>query len=320
MNHANPLPVAVIGAGPVGLAAAAHLLERGLQPLVFEAGAAVGASISEWGHVRVFSPWEFDVDPVAVALLERHGWTAPDPAGYPTGDEIVTRYLEPLAATPEVAPSLRLNAKVLGVARAGIDKLKDAGRDEAPFELLVDEGGVERRYLASAVIDASGTWTRPNPLGAGLPASGEAALRERVAYGIPDVLGDARARFAGKRVVVVGSGHSAFNAILDLVALRESEPATQIVWADPRRRSGPQVRWRRSRPAARARRARRGGASAGRGWVRRARGRLPDALGRQRGGSLVLADGEREIVADEVIAATGFRPGPRAAARAAARS
>lgn len=85
MNHANPLPVAVIGAGPVGLAAAAHLLDRGLQPLVFEAGAAVGASIREWGHVRVFSPWEFDVDPIAVALLERHGWTAPDTAGYPTG-------------------------------------------------------------------------------------------------------------------------------------------------------------------------------------------------------------------------------------------
>ena len=190
VNHTNPLPVAVIGAGPVGLAAAAHLLDRGLQPLVFEAGAAVGASIREWGHVRVFSPWEFDVDPVAVALLERHGWTAPDPTGYPTGDEIVTRYLEPLAATPEIAPTSAAERPGVGVARAGIDKLKDAGRDEAPFELLVDEGGVERRYLASAVIDASGTWTRPNPLGAGLPASGEAALRERIAYGIPDVLGE----------------------------------------------------------------------------------------------------------------------------------
>ncbi len=177
MNHANPLPIAVIGAGPVGLAAAAHLLDRGLQPLVFEAGAAVGASIREWGHVRVFSPWEYDVDPTAVALLERHGWTRPDAAGYPTGDELVTRYLEPLAATGEIAPTLRLNAKVLGVARAGFDKLKDGGREDAPFELLVDELGVERRFLASAVIDASGTWTRPNPLGAGLLASGEAALR-----------------------------------------------------------------------------------------------------------------------------------------------
>ena len=155
----------------------------------------------------------------------------PGPDRVPDGRRNRHPLLEPLAATPEIAPSLRLNARVLGVARAGIDKLKDAGRDEAPFELLVDEAGVERRYVASAVIDASGTWTRPNPLGAGLPASGEAALRERIAYGIPDVLGEARARFAGKRVVVVGSGHSALNAILDLVALRESEPATQIVWA-----------------------------------------------------------------------------------------
>src|SRR5829696_9096351 len=167
MNHANPHRVAVIGAGPVGLAAAAHLLARGLQPIVFDAGDAVGASIREWGHVRVFSPWEYDLDPVAVELLERHGWTAPDGDGYPTGTDIVERYLEPLAATPEIADALRLNARVVGVTRAGIDKLKDAGRDEAPFELVVDEAGVERRYVAASVIDASGTWTRPNPLGAG---------------------------------------------------------------------------------------------------------------------------------------------------------
>jgi hypothetical protein len=134
-----------------------------------------------------------------VALLDAHGWSAPDEAGYPTGYEIVERYLEPLAATPEIAPALRLNPKVLGVARAGIDKLRDTGRDEAPFELLVVD-------LASAVIDASGTWTRPNPLGAGLPASGETALAERIAYGIPDVLGGARARHAGKRVLWWAAG------------------------------------------------------------------------------------------------------------------
>jgi len=308
VNHADPLPVAVIGAGPVGLAAAAHLLARGLQPLVFEAGAAVGASIREWGHVRVFSPWEFDVDPVAARLLQRNGWTAPDPAGYPTGDEIVTRYLEPLAATAELAPTLRLNAEVLGVARAGIDKLKDTARDGAPLELLVSENGVERRHLASAVIDASGTWTRPNPLGAGLPASGETALAGRIAYGIPDVLGEARARYAGRQVLVVGSGHSAFNALLDLVALRESEPATQIAWAirggAPGRKYGgggaDQLPARGALGAAVRALVEDGSVALAAGFQTRSV--------EPRGGALAVADGEREIVADEVIAATGFRP------------
>ena len=74
--------------------------------------------------------------------------TGPRPIrdGYPTGAEIVTRYLEPLAAVPEIAGSLHLGARVTGVTKAGIDKLKDAGRDEAPFELVVDERGTEQRY------------------------------------------------------------------------------------------------------------------------------------------------------------------------------
>jgi thioredoxin reductase len=228
----SELPVAVIGAGPVGLAAAAHLIDRGIRPLLFEAGVTVGASIREWGHVRVFSPKEFDVDPVAARMLERAGWTPPEADGYPTGDELVERYLEPLAALPELARALQLGARVTGVARHGVDKLKDAGREDAPFELVVEQGGVERRVLARAVIDASGTWSRPNPLGSGgMPAAGERALRHRIAYGIPDVLGSDRERYAGRRVLVVGSGHSAFDAILDLVALRDSEPATQVLWA-----------------------------------------------------------------------------------------
>src|SRR4051812_41106613 len=309
MSHANPLPVAVIGAGPVGLAATAHLIARDLEPLVFEAGDAVGASIREWGHVRVFSPWAFDLDPVAVELLERYGWSAPDGDGYPTGSELVERYLEPLAATPEIAAGLHLGARVTAVTKAGIDKLKDAGRDEAPFELVVDQGGRERRVLARAVIDASGTWTRPNPLGAGgLPAAGERAHADRIVYGIPDVLGGDRSRYAGRRVLVVGSGHSAFNAILDLVALRDSQPAAQIAWAirggAPGRKYGgggdDQL------PA-------RGALGAAvRGLVDDGsialNARFQTRAVRARGGAVVLADGEREIVADEVIAATGFRP------------
>ncbi|MGZ8635244.1 MAG: FAD-dependent oxidoreductase, partial [Solirubrobacteraceae bacterium] len=227
MDDVKPLPVAVIGAGPVGLAAAAHLLSRGLEPLIFEAGERVGASVRDWAHVRVFSPWAFNIDPAAADLLEADGWTAPPAEAYPTGGEIVERYLEPLAALPAIGGRLVLGARVTAVTRVGIDKLKDAGREQAPFELIVDHGGIEQRYVARAVIDASGTWTRPNPLGAGgVPAAGERAHREHIAYRIPDVLGADRARYAGKRVVVVGSGHSAFNALVDLVALRQEAPAT----------------------------------------------------------------------------------------------
>ena len=306
---APQLPVAVIGAGPVGLAAAAHLLSRDIEPLIFEAGPTVGASVREWGHVRVFSPWEYDIDPVAQELLAASGWDAPAADAYPTGDEIAERYLEPLSRVDAIASALHLNARVAAVTKAGIDKLKDAGREEAPFELVVDEHGTERRYLARAVIDASGTWTQPNPLGAGgVPAAGERAQRDRIAYGIPDVLDADRSRYAGRRVVVVGSGHSAFNAILDLVALRDSEPATEIVWAirsgAPGRRYGgggdDQLPARGALGAAVR-------ALVADGSVELVGGFQTRAV-REQGGRLVLVDGDTAILADEVIAATGFRP------------
>ena len=307
--RSSELPVAVIGAGPVGLAAAAHLVSRGIQPLVFEAGPSVGASVREWGHVRVFSPWEFNVDPVAAGLLERAGWTAPDADGYPTGAELVERYLEPLAALPQIASALQVEARVVGVARHGIDKLKDDGREAAPFELVIEQDGVERRVLARAVIDASGTWTMPNPLGSGgLPAVGERALGDRIAYRIPDVLGGERDGYAGRRVLVVGSGHSAFNAILDLVALRDSEPLTEIVWAirgsAPGRRYGgggdDQLPARGALGATVRRLVEEGSVELVSGFHTREVHRD--------GERLVVSDGERRIRADEVIAATGFRP------------
>src|ERR687884_648367 len=236
----STLPVAVIGAGPVGLAAAAHLLARGETPLVLEAGAAVGASIRQWRHVRFFSPWKYSVDVASVALLEPAGWSLPDPDAAPTGAELVERYLEPLAALPQIAPHLRLNTRVTAIARRGHDKMKTPGREHAPFVIRVEcPDGTEAQVLAKAVIDASGTWRTPNPLGAdGLPALGEAAAADRIFYGIPDVLGAERERYAGKRTLVVGSGHSAFNALLDLADLAEQEPGTELAWAVRRKQVG----------------------------------------------------------------------------------
>jgi thioredoxin reductase len=306
----SKLPVAVIGAGPVGLAAAAHLASRGIEPVVFEAGDAVGASVREWGHVRVFSPWTYNLDPVAAELLEGTGWSAPEPNGYPTGDEIVERYLEPLAAAPGIAESLHLRARVVSVTRQGVDKLKDDGRDDAPYQLIVDEDGEERRYLARAVIDASGTWTRPNPIGAaGVLAAGERRHADRISYGIPDVLGGTRERYAGRRVLVVGSGHSAFNAILDLVALRDSEPETDIVWAirgdAPDRKYGgggdDQLPARGALGATVRELVAEGSVEVVAGFHTR-------AIDRSEDGRLVVDDGDRRLVVDEIIASTGFRP------------
>jgi len=158
-------PIAVIGAGPVGLAAAAHLVARGERPIVFEAGPSVGAHVAAWSHVQVFSPWRYNVDGVAAKLLRANGWAKPDPDVLPIGAELIAHYLRPLAAVPEIAPHIRLNAQITRIARAGYDKMKTAGRDNAPFALRVrgSDGG-ESTVLARAVIDASGTWGTPNPL------------------------------------------------------------------------------------------------------------------------------------------------------------
>lgn len=227
------LPVAVIGGGPVGLAAAAHLLARGETPLILEAGDEVGANIRQWSHVRLFSPWRYDVDAASAALLEAHGWQRPDPEEYPTGGDLVDRYLAPLAATPEIAPHLRLGARVVAVTRLGFDKMKTAGREKAPFQLTLRlRDGAEETVLARAVIDASGTWATPNPLGAsGVPAPGERSAADRIFYGIPDVAGRLRQRYAGRTILVVGAGHSAFNAVLDLAKLMAEEPETRVLWA-----------------------------------------------------------------------------------------
>ena len=176
-------PVVVIGAGPVGLAAAAHLLERNLEPLVLERGSVVGASMREWSHVALFSPWRYVVDRAAGDLLHEIGWADPDPEAYPTGGDIVRDYLEPLAALPAIRSRIRFGSEVIGVTREGFDKMTTPGRDEAPFLVTVRAAdGTEEDIRARAVIDASGTWTRPNPIGSsGRPATGEIALQDRIA-------------------------------------------------------------------------------------------------------------------------------------------
>ena len=223
--------VAIIGAGPVGLAAAAHVLERGLEPIVLEAGDDVGHAMRQWGHVQLFSPWEYNVDEAAARLLATTGWNSPPPDQYPTGAEMVERYLEPLANNTVLRPHIQKSSRVTGISRVGFDKMKTNGRDKAPFEIRYQNGQGPKVVKADAVIDASGTWHSPNPAGAnGLPAIGETQVADRIAYGMPDVLGKDRGRYAGKTVAVLGSGHSAIGTLTDLAKLAEQAPETRPVW------------------------------------------------------------------------------------------
>lgn len=228
----SKLPVAIIGAGPVGLAAAAHLVAHGETPIVFEAGDTVGQSVLQWGHVHVFTPWRYCIDKLTASMLADAGWKHPDPEHVPTGKDLVRQYLAPLAALPALAPHIQLAAKVVGVTRRNTDKMRTAGREDVPFVLRVaGKDGSIRTVEARAVIDASGTWTAPNPAGSdGLPAIGEREAADRITTGIPDVLGKDRARYAGKTVAVVGSGHSALNALNELAGLRAAAPGTRVLW------------------------------------------------------------------------------------------
>jgi thioredoxin reductase len=305
------LPVVVIGAGPVGLAAAAHLAAKRQKFLLLEAGTSVGAFVRAWGHVQVFSPWRFNVDPAARNLLASSGWIEPDVDVLPTGAEIVAQYLEPLAKCAEIAPHLRLGTRVVAVTRSGFDKMKSAGREQAPFALHVRTAAGDERLLARAVIDASGTYGDPSPLGGGgVAAIGEAAGRDRIFYGIPDVLGAARARYAGRSVAVVGSGHSAFNALLDLARLAAGEPATTITWLVRRAEMGAVYGGGAADALpARGSLGERLRALVGTGRVRLVTGFHTSRLLRRGAGVALLDAKGREIgPVDEIVAVTGFRP------------
>jgi thioredoxin reductase len=306
----SPLPVVIIGAGPVGLAAAAHCVRRGLTPLVLEAGASVGDGIRRWGHVRMFSPWQYGVDAAAAQLLVKQGWTMPPPNGYPTGSDLIAQYLEPLAATPELAPRIRVNARVVAVAREHHDRMKDGGRQDAAFVVRVRMKGKDEDVLARAVIDASGTIENPGALGSsGLPAIGEEAAARFIRYGIPDVLGAERERYAGRSVLVAGSGHSALNALLDLATLAEEAPGTRVTWVIRRPALGQLLGG--TRPDQLEERGKLGGRV--RTLLNENRLELVTGFRIDRvavtPAGVVVSGGDRTLLpVDEVIAATGFRP------------
>ncbi|MBM7502685.1 NAD(P)-binding domain-containing protein [Agromyces aurantiacus] len=227
----DTLPVAIVGAGPVGLAAAANLVERGIDFVVYEAGDEVASSIRRWGHTRLFTPWRHLVDPASQRLLEAAGWELPSPEVLPTGTELVERYLEPLAALEPIASRLRTGVTVEAITRRGMDRTRTANRASTPFLLRIHSADGIKETTARAVIDASGTYEQSNSLASsGLDPLGLTEVADRVGHALPDVLGRERVRFAGRHTTVVGAGHSAANTLLALAELAEQEPGTRITW------------------------------------------------------------------------------------------
>ncbi|MFE9257576.1 FAD-dependent oxidoreductase [Streptomyces sp. NPDC006879] len=311
---APPLPVVVIGAGPVGLAAAAHLLARGLEPLVLEAGPHAGTAVRAWAHVRLFSTWAELTDPAAEKILAPNGWVRPDGATYPTGGDWAAKYLQPLADA--LGDRVRYDVKVTGVSRAGRDRVVDADRGAQPFTVhITTPDGAQQRILGAAVIDASGTWSNPNPLGAdGLPALGERAAADHVSYRVPDLKDPAqRSRYAGRRTAVVGSGASAFTALAALAGLGAEEPDTSVQWILRRGIGGATFGGGTAdQLPARGALGLAAKAAVADGRVEAVTGLRIAAVEPAADGRLVLVseDGRRLDPVDELICLTGFRPDP----------
>lgn len=314
MNSTEP-PVVIIGAGPVGLAAAAHLVEQGQRVVVLERGDTVGAAVAEWGHVSLFSSWSEVVDAAAARILSDAGQPAPT-TGTPTGAAWVSHYLVPLADAldrtgPE--PVIRCGHEVVGVTRAGRDRLVSSGRDEQPFSVhVLNPDGDEQRITARAVIDATGTWATPNPAGAdGLPALGERharTLTALISHRIPSPATLPSHR--GGHTVVVGSGTSAFTALALLADLRATDPSTRITWVV--RRPVTDTTYgggANDELAARGALGQRARALVASGAVTLLEGfRVHELSTTSAGTTLIADDGRRTEPADRVVVLTGFRP------------
>ncbi len=222
------LPTLVIGAGPIGLAAAAHLYERNEDFLVVEKGERAGSNLLEWGHVQLFSPWQFNMNSAAKKILHNTDWIEPEADKLPTGKEIVEEYLEPLSKLPLFNGKILYHTEVTAITRKNKDKMKSTDRDESPFVIYVKSKGQTKKLEAKAVIDASGTWNNPNPPFADGVWQDE-DLKHRNITTIPNIQAEIE-KYKNKHIAVIGSGHSALNTLNDLAQVKELYPETTISW------------------------------------------------------------------------------------------
>lgn len=229
-----PRHLVIIGAGPIGLEAAVRALDAGHRVTLIERD-RVAANVRRWGHVRFFSPWSMNVSDRGREICAAAGHAALDLEAFPTGFEFADAYLEPLAAHVRTHGALVEGVSVTSIGRREQLKGHNVGSDDRArtgFHLhLQDASGAERYLDADVVLDCSGTYGNPNYLGpGGVPALGERALRDRICWVIPDILGDDHDDFAGRTTMVVGAGYSAITTLNLLLELGNQAVGTHIVW------------------------------------------------------------------------------------------
>ena len=323
----TPARIAILGAGPAGLEAALYARYLGYDVDLYERGRAA-ENLLRWGHVRMFTPWRMNVTPLGAAALraQHDAWRPPDDEAILTGRELAEQYFIPLAQSDLLVDGLQTGIEVRAIGRHGLlkqDLVDEEIRIDAPFRILLGEaGGQERLATADVVIDATGTYGNHLWAGqAGIPALGELAAAAQIEYGLPDLLGAEREKYAGRRVLLVGAGYSAATNAVALAELAAAAPATRVTWLTRPRPSGgeasqgPMTLIADDRLPERDRLARAANALAAAGAPIEHRGATsieciqPLAGGGYRVGLSGEHAGEVEI--DRIIANVGFRPDNR---------
>jgi hypothetical protein len=221
--------LAVIGAGPLGLEAGLRGVQRGWDVTVLEKG-PVGNHCLQWGHVQLFTELRDNVSSSVRDLLP----DLPDPSAVLTGRQFVDHVLQPLAQSPPLKGAVQEHTEVLAVARRRARKTALPGhplRLDRPFQMLIRSAAGEHTMEVDAVLDASGVYGTANWAGeSGIPCVGEREAGTAIVRRLPDIMGQERSAWAGKDVLVVGSGHSAATALVWLEQTRREGTPTRVHW------------------------------------------------------------------------------------------
>ncbi|EAQ79907.1 hypothetical protein [Blastopirellula marina] len=237
MSVDAPAKITILGAGPIGLEAALYARFLGYDVAIYEQGRPA-ESIRRWGSVRMFSPFGMNSSPLGRSALSAQ---SADDLKLPAEDELLTgqdyvdRYLQPLAESDLLADSLHCGWTAIAAGRAGLSKsdmVDEESRREADFVVVLrDQDGREQLDRSDVLIDCTGLFGQPGWIGSGgVPALGESSARAHIEFGLPDILGGERDKYAGQQTLVIGSGYSAATNICALEQLAREALNTQTTW------------------------------------------------------------------------------------------